>query len=175
MSLSQDLEEMTQKLPEVDLDTVPMMEEPEDDLAQYTFPKFAVTYFQKSASHTHIRRPLRYPLLYHEDDTDCSVPGSVLSRGSGLPLAPREQERGRMPWALCCMELVPSGGSVSVFPGCPGCVEHHPAVHGRPSGASALHQEHPAWRLGDGADPRCPGQGQQQPASTTQQISTGAP
>ena len=44
---------MTQKLPEVDLDTVPMMEEPEDDLAEYTFPKFAVTYFQKSASHTH--------------------------------------------------------------------------------------------------------------------------
>uniref|UniRef100_A0A8C2RZE7 Myosin VIIB n=1 Tax=Capra hircus TaxID=9925 RepID=A0A8C2RZE7_CAPHI len=75
----EDLEEMTQKLPEVDLDTVPMMEEPEDDLAQYTFPKFAVTYFQKSASHTHIRRPLRYPLLYHEDDTDCSAALAVWS------------------------------------------------------------------------------------------------
>ncbi|XP_057601473.1 unconventional myosin-VIIb isoform X2 [Hippopotamus amphibius kiboko] len=72
----EDLEERTQKLPEVDLDTVPMMEEPEEDadgLAEYTFPKFAVTYFQKSASHTHIRRPLRYPLLYHEDDADCSA------------------------------------------------------------------------------------------------------
>lgn len=53
------------------------MEESEDDgagLAEYTFPKFAATYFQKSATHTHIRRPLRYPLLYHEDDADCSVP-----------------------------------------------------------------------------------------------------
>ncbi|KAB1278758.1 Unconventional myosin-VIIb [Camelus dromedarius] len=72
----EELEARTQKLPEVDLDTVPMMEEPEEDvdgLAEYTFPKFAATYFQKSASHTHIRRPLRYPLLYHEDDADCSA------------------------------------------------------------------------------------------------------
>ncbi|XP_008951853.3 unconventional myosin-VIIb isoform X1 [Pan paniscus] len=70
----EDLESKTQKLLEVDLDTVPMAEEPEEDvdgLAEYTFPKFAVTYFQRSASHTHIRRLLRYPLLYHEDDTDC--------------------------------------------------------------------------------------------------------
>ncbi|KAI4543990.1 hypothetical protein MG293_004256 [Ovis ammon polii] len=75
----EDPEEMSQKLPEVDLDTVPTMEEPEDDLAKYTFPKFAVTYFQKSASHTHIRRPLRYPLLYHEDDADCSAALAVWS------------------------------------------------------------------------------------------------
>lgn len=75
--LSQDLEVKTQKLHEVDLDTVPMMAKPEenvDGLAEYTFPKFAVTYFQKSASHTHIQKPLRYPLLYHENDTDHSVP-----------------------------------------------------------------------------------------------------
>ncbi|XP_029790630.1 unconventional myosin-VIIb [Suricata suricatta] len=72
----EDLEARTQKLPEVDLDTVPMVEESKedaDDLAEYTFPKFAATYFQKSASHTHIRRPLRYPLLYHEDNADCSA------------------------------------------------------------------------------------------------------
>uniref|UniRef100_A0A8C3X1R9 Unconventional myosin-VIIb n=1 Tax=Catagonus wagneri TaxID=51154 RepID=A0A8C3X1R9_9CETA len=78
----EDLEVKTQKLPEVDLDTVPMLEEPEedvDDLAEYTFPKFAVTYFQKSASHTHIRRPLRYPLLYHEDNADCSAALAVWS------------------------------------------------------------------------------------------------
>ena len=91
---TQDLEARTQKLPEVDLDTVPMVEEYEEDvdgLAEYTFPKFAATYFQKSASHTHIRRPLRYPLLYHEDDADCSVhSGSLGSSGSGLPLAERE-------------------------------------------------------------------------------------
>ncbi|KAF0879428.1 MYO7B protein, partial [Crocuta crocuta] len=72
----EDLETRTQKLPEVDLDTVPMVEESEEDvdgLAEYTFPKFAATYFQKSASHTHIRRPLRHPLLYHEDNADCSA------------------------------------------------------------------------------------------------------
>lgn len=76
---SQDLEVKTQKLHEVDLDTVPMMAMPEeevDSLAEYTFLKFAVTYFQKSASHTHIQKPLRYPLLYHENDTDHSVPAS---------------------------------------------------------------------------------------------------
>ena len=107
---------MTQNLPVVDLDMVPMMEEPEDDLAEYTFPKFAVTYFQKSASHTHIQRPLRYPLLYHEDDTDCSVPGPVFSSGSGLPLIQWEQERGRTPWALCCMELGSKRGLCLRFP-----------------------------------------------------------
>ncbi|XP_046319632.1 unconventional myosin-VIIb [Marmota monax] len=73
----EDLEVKTQnKLPEIDLDTVPMLKEPEEDvdgLAEYTFPKFAVTYFQKSATHTHIQGPLRYPLLYHEDDTDYSA------------------------------------------------------------------------------------------------------
>ncbi|XP_019480078.1 PREDICTED: unconventional myosin-VIIb isoform X1 [Hipposideros armiger] len=78
----EDLETKTQKLPEVDLDTVPMLEEPGedmDDLAEYTFPKFAATYFQKSASHTHIRRPLHYPLLYHDDDADCSAALAVWS------------------------------------------------------------------------------------------------
>ena len=132
MSLSltgtQDLEERTQKLPEVDLDTVPMTGEPEedaDDLAEYTFPKFAVTYFQKSASHTHIRRPLRYPLLYHEEDADCSVPGSLVSGGSGLPLVQAGCCGLRAAWSR-----VPAGRSVPVSPGRPGCVERHPEVHG---------------------------------------------
>lgn len=62
-----------------------MLEEPkedEDGLAEYSFPKFAATYFQKSASHTYIQRPLRYPLLYHESDTDCQVPCTWFSGGS---------------------------------------------------------------------------------------------
>ncbi|KAK7829645.1 hypothetical protein U0070_013331 [Myodes glareolus] len=69
----EDLEVKTQKLPEVDLDAVPMAEMPEEDrdgLAEYSFPKFAVTYFQKSANHTHIQKLLKYPLLYHENETD---------------------------------------------------------------------------------------------------------
>ncbi|KAL1773374.1 unconventional myosin-VIIb [Sigmodon hispidus] len=72
----EDLEVKTPKLPEIDLDTVPMMEMPEEDvdgLDKYTFPKFAATYFQKSASHTHIKKLLRYPLLYHENDMDHSA------------------------------------------------------------------------------------------------------
>nr|XP_045006124.1 unconventional myosin-VIIb isoform X2 [Jaculus jaculus] len=72
----EDLETNTPRLPEIDLDTVPMVEGPEeevDELNEYTFPKFAMTYFQKSASHTHTQKLLRYPLLYHENDTDHSA------------------------------------------------------------------------------------------------------
>ena len=86
------METKTQTLPEVDLDTVPMVEDPEEDLdslAEYSFPKFAATYFQKSASHSHIRKPLQYPLLYHEDNADCSVPSiSLVSSGSSYPQSP---------------------------------------------------------------------------------------
>ncbi|OXB58837.1 hypothetical protein ASZ78_007554 [Callipepla squamata] len=55
---------------EVDLDMIPMsveLEEEADGLEDYTFPKFAATYFQGSSTHTHIRKPLRHPLLYHDD------------------------------------------------------------------------------------------------------------
>ncbi|XP_053315052.1 unconventional myosin-VIIb [Spea bombifrons] len=58
-------------LNEVDLDALPL--EPQrdiDDLAEFTFPKFASTYFQGSATHTHIRKALHQPLLYHEDQSD---------------------------------------------------------------------------------------------------------
>ncbi|EPQ15928.1 Myosin-VIIb [Myotis brandtii] len=81
-SCFEDLETKTRQLPEVDLDAVPAVDEPEDDrdgLAEYSFPKFAATYFQKSATHTHVRKPLRYPLLYHEDDADCSAALAVWS------------------------------------------------------------------------------------------------
>ncbi|KAJ6669187.1 hypothetical protein lerEdw1_007996 [Lerista edwardsae] len=72
----EDLETKTQtyKLNEVDLDMIPMTmeleEEETDDLAEYTFPKFAATYFQGSSTHTHVRRPLRHPLLYHDEKDD---------------------------------------------------------------------------------------------------------
>ncbi|XP_006902869.1 PREDICTED: unconventional myosin-VIIb [Elephantulus edwardii] len=72
----EDLETRTELLPEIDLDTVPLAEEPDqelDNLTEYTFPKFAATYFQKSASYTHIQQHLQHPLLYHEDDMDCLV------------------------------------------------------------------------------------------------------
>ncbi|NWU97400.1 MYO7A protein, partial [Upupa epops] len=66
----EDLETKPHQLDEVDLDMVPMsveLEEEADGLEDYTFPKFAATYFQGSSTHTHVRRPLRQPLLYHED------------------------------------------------------------------------------------------------------------
>uniref|UniRef100_A0A672UF03 Myosin VIIB n=1 Tax=Strigops habroptila TaxID=2489341 RepID=A0A672UF03_STRHB len=66
----EDLETERNKLDEVDLDMVPMsveLEEEADGLEEYTFPKFAATYFQGSSTHTHIRRQLRHPLLYHDD------------------------------------------------------------------------------------------------------------
>ncbi|NXM91478.1 MYO7A protein, partial [Oenanthe oenanthe] len=66
----EDLETKSNKLEEVDLDMVPMSVELEEEahgLEEYTFPKFAATYFQGSSTHTHIRRQLRHPLLYHDD------------------------------------------------------------------------------------------------------------
>ncbi|XP_019398450.1 PREDICTED: unconventional myosin-VIIb [Crocodylus porosus] len=69
----EDLETKRSRLDEVDLDMVPMsaeLEEEDDDLAEYTFPKFAATYFQGSSTYTHIRKPLRHPLLYHEEKDD---------------------------------------------------------------------------------------------------------
>uniref|UniRef100_A0A803TJP1 Myosin VIIB n=1 Tax=Anolis carolinensis TaxID=28377 RepID=A0A803TJP1_ANOCA len=76
----EDLEAKTQKqkLNEVDLDAIPMImeleeEEETDDQAEYTFPKFAATYFQGSATHTFSRRPLRHPLLYHDEKDDILV------------------------------------------------------------------------------------------------------
>lgn len=60
---------------------VPMsveLEEEADDLEEYTFPKFAATYFQGSSTHTHIRRQLRHPLLYHDDKDNVLVSCSLL-------------------------------------------------------------------------------------------------
>lgn len=130
----------TQKLPEIDLDTVPMLEEPEEDvdgLAEYTFPKFAVTYFQKSATHTHIQRPLRYPLLYHEDDTDCSVAMALWFLGAHpTPRAPSltcgSEGMRKGPGTLWAPVLRLTFNLALCFapPGRPGSVEHHPEVHG---------------------------------------------
>ncbi|KAE8604428.1 hypothetical protein XENTR_v10014711 [Xenopus tropicalis] len=52
---------------EIDLDT--LLYEPDKE-EEYTFPKFAATYFQGSATDTHIRKALQQPLLYHEDKND---------------------------------------------------------------------------------------------------------
>uniref|UniRef100_A0AAR2LC98 Myosin VIIAa n=1 Tax=Pygocentrus nattereri TaxID=42514 RepID=A0AAR2LC98_PYGNA len=44
--------------------------EEEEDLSEYKFAKFAATYFQGTSTHTYMRRPLKQPLLFHEDEGD---------------------------------------------------------------------------------------------------------
>lgn len=38
-----------------------------EDLSGFQFGKFAATYFQGQATPQHIKKPLRAPLLLHED------------------------------------------------------------------------------------------------------------
>lgn len=49
---------------------LPLPDEEEEDLSEYKFSKFAATYFQGVSTHTYIRRPLKQPLLFHEDEGD---------------------------------------------------------------------------------------------------------
>ncbi|NXF48573.1 MYO7A protein, partial [Oceanites oceanicus] len=67
----EDLERAQKELEEEDLDAaLPLPEEEEEDLSEYKFAKFAATYFQGTTTHTYVRRPLKQPLLYHEDEGD---------------------------------------------------------------------------------------------------------
>ncbi|XP_063162023.1 unconventional myosin-VIIa isoform X2 [Candoia aspera] len=67
----EDLERAGKVLDEDDLDmALPLPEDEEEDLSEYKFAKFAATYFQGTTTHTYIRRPLKQPLLYHEDEGD---------------------------------------------------------------------------------------------------------
>ncbi|XP_055501291.1 unconventional myosin-VIIa-like [Leucoraja erinacea] len=68
----EDLEVKRQRLEEFDLDDTSISSDTaeEDDLSQFTFSKYAATYFQGSSTATHIRRPLRHPLLFHEEQVD---------------------------------------------------------------------------------------------------------
>lgn len=56
---------------EEDLDAaLPLPDEDEEDLSEYKFAKFAATYFQGTTTHSYTRRPLKQPLLYHDDEGD---------------------------------------------------------------------------------------------------------
>uniref|UniRef100_A0A8C7NR28 Myosin VIIAb n=1 Tax=Oncorhynchus mykiss TaxID=8022 RepID=A0A8C7NR28_ONCMY len=56
---------------EEDLDeALPLPDDEEEDLSEYKFSKFAATYFQGTTTHTYVRRPLKQPLLFHEDEGD---------------------------------------------------------------------------------------------------------
>ncbi|XP_070399828.1 myosin VIIAa [Nothobranchius furzeri] len=68
----EDLEHTHRELMEEDLDeALPLPEDDEEeDLSEYKFPKFAATYFQGSSTNTYVRRPLKQPLLFHDDEGD---------------------------------------------------------------------------------------------------------
>ncbi|XP_069825638.1 unconventional myosin-VIIa isoform X3 [Dendropsophus ebraccatus] len=67
----EDLERVQGEMQEEDLDqALPLPEEEEEDLSEYKFAKFSATYFQGTTTNTYIRRPLKQPLLYHEDEGD---------------------------------------------------------------------------------------------------------
>lgn len=72
MSSLQDLERTHHELEEEDLDeALPLPEDDdEEDLSEYKFAKFAATYFQGTTTHTYARRPLKQPLLFHDDEGD---------------------------------------------------------------------------------------------------------
>ncbi|KAG8522814.1 Unconventional myosin-VIIa, partial [Galemys pyrenaicus] len=67
----EDLECGQREMVEEDLDVaLPLPDEDEDDLSEYKFAKFGATYFQGTTTHTYTRRPLKQPLLYHDDEGD---------------------------------------------------------------------------------------------------------
>ncbi|XP_074073046.1 unconventional myosin-VIIa isoform X2 [Macrotis lagotis] len=67
----EDLEKSKKFMVEDDLDSaLPLPDEEEEDLSEYKFAKFSATYFQGTTTHTYTRRPLKQPLLYHDDEGD---------------------------------------------------------------------------------------------------------
>ncbi|XP_068172673.1 myosin VIIAa isoform X4 [Antennarius striatus] len=68
----EDLERTHHELEEDDLDeALPLPEDDdEEDLSEYKFAKYAATYFQGTTTHTYVRRPLKQPLLFHDDEGD---------------------------------------------------------------------------------------------------------
>lgn len=45
---------------------------------EFSFAKFAAMHFQHSATHTYIQQRLKSPLLYHEDEGEALVRGTLL-------------------------------------------------------------------------------------------------
>ncbi|XP_028904221.1 unconventional myosin-VIIa [Ornithorhynchus anatinus] len=67
----EDLERLQKEMVVEDLDAaLPLPEEDEEDLSEYKFAKYAATYFQGTSTYSYVRRPLKQPLLFHEDEGD---------------------------------------------------------------------------------------------------------
>lgn len=61
------------------LSSVPAPPIDQEDLSEYKFQKYAVTYFQGNASHQYQRKPLKTPLLPLSTQGDCMVSITLLS------------------------------------------------------------------------------------------------
>lgn len=113
------------KLEEIDIDDLPMEHnaEEDDDLDddEYSFSKFATTYFQGSATPTYICQRLRQPLLHHEDKEDVLVIVPCFFN----PLARLFLAED----CLCVRVML----LLSLFAGLAHRVVDHPEVHGRSS------------------------------------------
>lgn len=99
----------------------PLPHDEHEDLSEYKFFKFAATYFQGVSTHTYIRRPLKQPLLFHEDEGDQLV-----------------SSEGHLTFGSCDHHMTTKqtklGAEMSLLSGSPGrssSVDHHPEVHGR--------------------------------------------
>lgn len=103
----------------------PLPEEEDEDLSEYKFSKFAATYFQGVSTHTYIRRPLKQPLLFHEDEGD-----QLVSLQIHHFIA---QILGQNNHSL--FVLTSNSNILSHPPGCTSSVDHCVEVHGRPPGA----------------------------------------
>lgn len=157
----QDLERGRREMVEEDVDAaLPLPDEDEEDLSEYKFAKFAATYFQGTTTHSYTRRPLKQPLLYHDDEGDqlvrLSAAGSWLSGLGwgggycscqvkvGLWFSPQPRVRPhlhlflQLPLQGCLYGLShfphPPWISYMCAPssGSTGCLDHHPPVHGGP-------------------------------------------
>lgn len=97
-SAAQDLENrphVEEAEEEVMNEAPPLPQEDEEDLSEYKFSKFAAAYFQGVSTHTYIRRPLKQPLLFHEDEGDQLVRPTFGFRPQFPP----------HPLAVCCSVL----------------------------------------------------------------------
>lgn len=100
----------------------PLPHDEHEDLSEYKFFKFAATYFQGVSTHTYIRRALKQPLLFHEDEGD-----QLVSSEGHLTFGSAVIAHHQMTETEAGAELMLLSGS----PGRSRSVDHHPEVHGR--------------------------------------------
>jgi myosin-7 len=69
--ISQDLEDGRRHAEAADENMqLPMPDDEDEDLSEYSFAKFAATYFQHNQTHTYIRKLLKQPLLVMRNEGD---------------------------------------------------------------------------------------------------------